>query len=320
MLDAPAMGQITVLARQKFSAILRPGEAVEVMGIGIHIVSGDRSNIPTYAVFGLTSQRLLVLICPGDAWACAPKPEVTDSLSIELAELQQVRVEAGSNIAGPLTRFVLVRPQGEITYVLRHEYRQTFNKWNFGGFDQQQHQDWNQFVPEFLARHVAMGTPRSPQGIGPFFGELHAARANRAALLVHHAQVAAHARAVAEANASIKWPFFLMAGAVLAALIGLGMASNGVKRAAREDEAIEYIQRDRSRKYSPYADPRRFAEAVEESNERRTQGYVTLASGVLIALLGVGGSVGTCLLGVSLNKKKRERNRQAAPGTALQPT
>lgn len=216
------MGQITELARQRFTSMLRPGEGLEAMGIGIYRLSQS----PTYALFGLTNQRLLVIECPADAWACAPKPEVISSLEFELAQLTQVRVEAGSNMLGALTRFVVVGPQGEITFILRPEYRQFGNKWNFGGFDAQQHQEFNQLVPEWLARQVAMGTPRGPQGVNHAIGELRAARANRAAFMAHSAQQAAQAAAAREAAASIMWPYALMGGA------GLGASSASSSRSA----------------------------------------------------------------------------------------
>lgn len=308
------MGLINFFAQQQFGAALRPGEVLEVMGIGVY------KQLKSYAIFGLTNQRLLFLEVPADTWVVAPKAEVTARMSFELSEITSVIVEPDSDLLGSLTRFAVCRgpatafalgaPEVQIRGVLRAAPNPFGNKWNFTGFDG--HQEWNDFVPAWLARHVPMGTLRSPQGVAQALGELRAAKANRTAMLAHSAQLAAQANAAREAAASIKWPYVVCAAfALFAFFVGFGNAYDGVKFHGRTNDFEERVEQSAVTRKGTWADPKVAARAREQIEVDRSRATGKLVLGIVTLLVGLGGAAGFAAVGVKLNKKKRAALAQA---------
>lgn len=301
------MGAIDFFARQQFGATLRPGEILETMGIGV--AKAEKS----YAIFGLTNQRFLVLEVPVDPWVLAPKPEVSSTASYELAQLAQVRAETGSNFLGSLTRFVLVGgPQGEKVYVLRPEHRQFGNKWNFTGFEPRDHADFNSFVPQWLAHHCAAGTFRSPGGTQAALAELRATKANRAAFMAHHAALAAQADAARRAAAPIIWPYVVAGVAGLFLLAGLLQIKDALRIYRSADASDEIVERSASSHTGIWADPKVAARAREIAEHDRERALTTVIGGAVLIVLGGGGAAGFGFLGMRLNQKKKEKLQQQA--------
>lgn len=304
------MGLINFFAQQQFAAMSRQGEVLEAMGIAIHPSTTARK----YAVIGLTNQRLLVLIVPADPWQVAPKPESESSMSFELAQLGQVRVEHDSDLLGAFMRFVLVSPQGETAFVLRQTHKPFGNKWNFTGFEASDHADFNNIVAPWLMNQCAMGALRSPQGVEQSLGILRSAKQNRAAMMMQSAQMAMQADAVRRANAPVVWPYIVGGVCVLIALIGLAQIQDGSRWLTRSSEFEEQVDRSVKSKTGVWADPKVEKRARESIDHDRGNGYKHMAEGVVVFLIGAGASAGLFLLGVKLNKKKKEQLAQQQGG------
>jgi hypothetical protein len=302
------MGQINDFARQQLQTMLRGGEGLEAMGIGLkHSSSSD----DTYVLFGLTNQRLILLDCASDAWMNAPKAEARGSTFVELASIMEVRVEPGSDIGGALIRFFVKHPQGDSFFILRPVHKHFGNKWNFGGFDG--HQEWNDLIAPWLASHVAAGTLRSPQGVAHAITELHARRAQHAAMAAQNAHAAALAGAHARANASIKWPYAAMGAAIFVTLIGVFISLRGASEAKSSEEFIASVDRDKRQKYSIFSDPKVAAGAKEHARESIEAAHTRIATGIVVIILGLAGSGGLLAVGMTLNKRKRAQQQQQQP-------